>query len=363
MTNMAPAGAGPSTEVLMPAEWAAHERTWMALPPPNFTFGEEGDPALSEARQAWARVANILVRYEPVSLLVGTGQVETAAALLDPAIDIIETPLDDAWARDIGPTFVRDERSPTGLTAVDWVFNGWGAQEWASWDNDQQVAREIATLAGHPAHSSRLTMEGGGLQVDGEGTVLLTATVQLDPHRNPGWTREQVEAEVHARLGTNTAIWLPRGLTRDYDEFGTRGHVDLVAAFLRPGVVAVHTQTDPAHPDHEVSQEVTELLRNSVDARGRRLRVVELPAPETGVDAEGRPLDHSYVNHYVANGVVLLCAFDDPRDAVAAELLGRAYPGREIELIDARTIFANGGGIHCVTQQQPASRLRSAPCD
>jgi agmatine deiminase len=363
MSNVAPVGAGPSTEVLMPAEWAPHDRTWMALPTPNSTFGEEGDPALNAARHAWARAANVLVRYEPVSLLVGIGQVETAKALLDPAIDIVETALDDAWMRDIGPTFVHDGQSSTGVAAVDWVFNGWGAQEWASWDHDAEVAREIARLTGHPARSSPLTMEGGGLQVDGEGTVLLTDTVQLDPGRNPGWTREQVEAEVHSCLGTSAAIWLPRGLTRDYDEFGTRGHVDLMATFLRPGVVAVHTQTDPAHLDHEVSQEIIELLRAAVDARGRRLEVVELQAPEIGVDADGKPVDYSYVNHYVANGVVLLGGFGDPRDAVAADVLRRAYPGRAIELIDARTFFANGGGIHCSTQQQPASRQRSAPCD
>lgn len=363
MSNVAPVGAGPSTDVLMPAEWSRHDRTWMALPSPNSTFGEEGDSTLTEARQAWARAANVLVRYEPVTLLVGTGQTETARTLLDPAIDIVETALDDAWMRDMGPTFVHDGQSPTGMTAVDWVFNGWGAQEWASWDHDAQVAREVARLSGHPARSSPLTMEGGGLQVDGEGTVLLTDTVQLDPERNPGWTRERVEAEMHSRLGTTTAIWLPRGLTRDYDEFGTRGHVDLVATFLRPGVVAVHTQTDPAHPDHEVSQEITELLRGAVDARGRRLQVVELQAPETGFDADGKPVDHSYVNHYVANGVVLLGAFDDPRDAVAAGVLRRAYPGRSVELIDARTFFANGGGIHCSTQQEPASRTRSVPCD
>ncbi|MGH3518635.1 MAG: agmatine deiminase family protein [Haloechinothrix sp.] len=338
----------------MPAEWAPHERTWMAFPPPNATFGEEGSPSLASARERWARVASTIVGYEPVTVVAGIGQAAAAKALVHPDVEIVEAPLDDAWMRDSGPTFVHDGQSPSGMAAVDWVFNGWGAQDWAAWDQDDLLAGRIAELTGHEAHRSALTMEGGGLQVDGEGTVLLTDTVQLDPRRNPGWTREQVEAEVHPRLGTSTAIWLPRGLTRDYDEFGTRGHVDLVASFLRPGVVAVHTQTDPAHPDYEVSREVAELLRGSTDARGRRLEVVELLAPEVIHDSDGRPVDYSYINHYVANGVVVLCTFDDPRDAAAADVLRRAYPDRTIEPIDARAIFANGGGIHCITQQQPA---------
>ncbi|MQA63243.1 MAG: agmatine deiminase family protein [Actinophytocola sp.] len=337
------------------AEWAVHERTWLALPPPNETFGDEGSPSLAESRASWTQVANTIARYEPVTLVAGAGQGAAAKALARPEVSVVELPLDDAWLRDSGPTFVHDPSSPTGMTAIDWVFNGWGAQQWASWRNDDLLARQVAELSGHRSHRSALTMEGGGFQVDGVDTVLLTETVQLDPDRNPGWTAEQVEAEVHARLGTTTAIWIPRGLTRDYDEFGTRGHVDLVACFLRPGVVAVHMQNDRGHPDYEVSREAAELLRGSTDARGRRLAVVELPAPQVLTDADGRPVDYSYINHYVGNGVVVLGTFDDPNDAVAADVLRRAYPGRTIEEIDARPIFARGGGIHCITQQQPAS--------
>ena len=204
-------------------------------------------------------------------------------------------------------------------------------------------------------HRSALVNEGGGLHVDGEGTVLLTDTVQLDPGRNPGLTRAEVEAEVHARLGTTTAVWLPRGLTRDYEEYGTRGHVDIVAAFAGAGTVLVHRQDDPRHPDYAVSREVRAVLEAAVDARGRRLRVVDLPAPTVLEDDEGW-VDWSYVNHYVVNGGVVLCAFDDPNDEVAAAVLREAYPDRTVELVDARDVFAFGGGIHCTTQQQPARR-------
>lgn len=336
----------------MPAEWAPHERTWMAWPGPNATFTGED---LAESRAAWAAVARAVRRFEPVTMVVPTGQSQHARTLLGPDIELVERELDDAWMRDIGPTFVSDG---SRLAAVDWVFNGWGAQDWADWEHDAKIARQVADLAGVPVHSSPLVNEGGGIHVDGEGTVLLTETVQLGPERNPGWTKEQVEAEIHARLGTTKAIWLKRGLTGDYPPhgFGTLGHVDIVAAFAGPGVVVVHTQPDPSHPDHQLCKENVELLRSRTDARGRALQVVEVPAPTAVRDEEGHWVDYSYINHYVCNGGVVLCGFNDPRDENAAGIFRRLYPGRSVTLVDARTIFAGGGGIHCITQQQPAVR-------
>ncbi|MEW9266102.1 agmatine deiminase family protein [Kineococcus endophyticus] len=342
---------GPTTSArAMPAEWAPHRRTWMAFPTPNPTFGEEGGPDLARARRAWSAVANTVAAHEPVTVLVDPGDTAAARELLDAGVDRAEVPLDDAWLRDSGPTFAREGGKPV---AVDWRFNGWGAQSWARWDRDALAARAVADLAGTAVSTSDLTQEGGAFHVDGHGTVLLTDTVQLDPFRNPGWTRERVEAEVHRQLGTTTAIWLPRGLTADYGEFGTRGHVDIVAAFTSSGRVVVHTQPDPGHPDHAVSREVLDLLRSATDARGGRLQVLELPAPKTA-EVDGELVDFSYVNHYVANSVVVACAFDDPRDAQARSVLEQAYPGRTVVPVDARDVFAFGGGIHCITQQQPA---------
>ncbi|MFJ5925752.1 agmatine/peptidylarginine deiminase [Kitasatospora sp. NPDC092948] len=345
MTSPTPAEFG----FRMPAEWHPHERTWMAFPTPNPTF--DGADQLDAARRAWAEVANTIVRHEPVTLVVNTGETEQARPYLAPEVEIVERPLNDAWMRDIGPSFLIDGKGE--LAAADWVFNGWGAQSWARWEHDQDIAEHVTELAGVRRFASRLINEGGGIHVDGEGTVLVTDTVQLGEGRNADWTREQVEAELHAHLGTTKAIWLPRGLTRDYDEFGTRGHIDIVASFVRPGTVVVHSQPDPAHPDHAVCQELADILRAATDARGRALEVIELPAPTVLFDEDGEPVDYSYINHYVANGVVVLCAFDDPRDQEAKAVLEKAYPGRTVELVDAREIFANGGGIHCITQQQP----------
>jgi agmatine deiminase len=333
----------------MPHEGAPHERTWMAWPTGGYTLGESRAEA-DEARRTWADVALAVMRFEPLTLVVDPSDVDIARAHLGADPEYIVAPLDDAWLRDIGPTFVRDGAR---IAAVDWVFNGWGAQDWATWDHDEHVGEVVATVAGVERIASPLVNEGGGIHVDGEGTVLLTRAVQLDPGRNPGTSEAEVEAELARTIGTTTAIWLPRGLTRDSERFGTRGHVDIVATFPRPGVVLVHDQRDPSHPDFAVSREVREILRTAVDAAGRMLQVVDLPAPEVLRDDEGW-VDYSYVNHHLVNGGVIACTFDDPGDAVALDVLREQYPGREVVGVDARPLFARGGGIHCITQQQPA---------
>ena len=209
----------------MPAEWAPHERTWMAWPSAGYTLGDTEADA-EEARDTWAAVARAVARFEPVTVVVDPADEAVARDSLGYRIEVVTAPLDDAWMRDIGPTFVVGADGSLG--GVDWVFNGWGAQRWATWDKDTRVASFVAARAGATRILSDLVNEGGGLHVDGLGTVLLTETVQLDPGRNPGLGRAEVEAEMARTIGATTCIWLPRGLTRDYDEFGTRGHVDIV---------------------------------------------------------------------------------------------------------------------------------------
>ena len=328
----------------MPAEWQEHSQTWMAWPSQGYTLGDTDSEVLA-ARKTWAAVANAIVRYEPVTMLCEKQDFKTAASFLDESVVLIEAQLNDAWMRDIGPTFVKDEAGK--LAGVDWIFNGWGAQAWASWDKDSKVAETINELIGVANLKSSLINEGGGIHVDGQSHVLLTETVQLGEGRNQGLTKQEVEAEIHAKLGTSQAIWLKRGLTRDYDEFGTRGHVDIVACFAPGGKVLVHVQENPEHPDYEVSKEVLATF-----AQHPELTAVPVAAPQVLRDEEGF-VDYSYINHYVINGAVILCGFDDPNDERAVATLQSAYPDREIVLVDARELFARGGGIHCITQQQP----------
>lgn len=329
---------------VMPAEWQPHECTWMGWPAKDY----EDDPTENDrAFAAWAAVANAIVRFEPVKMLIEPADIETAKRFLDQRVELVEASLDDGWLRDSGPSFVKNKAGQ--VAAVDWVFNGWGAASWAIWAKDQHVAKQIGNFASVATISSKMINEGGGIHVDGEGTVMMTETVQLSEGRNSTWTREEVEAESHEKLGTKRAIWIRRGLTRDYDEFGTRGHIDIVACFAPGGKILFHNQLDEAHPDFSVSHEVKRTLE---EAGGFEL--VSVPAPKVLKDNHGW-VDYSYINHYLVNGAVILCAFNDENDEVAKAILEKCYPDREVVLVDARPIFARGGGIHCITQQQPTS--------
>ncbi|WP_295014814.1 agmatine/peptidylarginine deiminase [uncultured Microbacterium sp.] len=337
----------------MPSETAPHDRTWMAFPVEGITLGDT-DAQREEGYATWTAVAHAVAEFEPVSILVDPSELSRARRMLSSEITIVEAPVDEFWMRDSGATFVVDDERPGVLGAVDWVFNGWGAPAWARWHDAAQHARILAAETGAELVSSTLVNEGGGIHVDGEGTVLLTETVQLDPRRNPYLDRQRVEAELRRTIGATHAVWLPRGLTRDYDEFGTNGHVDIVAAIPSPGRILLHAQQDPEHPDFEVSAALRAHLGAQLDAAGRPFEIVDLPAPSTLRDEEGF-VDWSYVNHLVTNDGVVACGFgDDAADAQAREILADAYPGRRVVTVDARPLFDRGGGIHCITQQQPS---------
>ncbi len=336
----------------MPSETAPHDRTWMAFPRAGQTLGDE--PAeQEECYAAWTATAHAIAEFEPVTMVVDPTEIDRARRMLSGDVEIVEAPLDEFWMRDFGPTFVLDDERPGILGAVDWTFNGWGAPEWAEWRKSAEIGRFVAAEVGAELISSVLVNEGGGIHVDGEGTVLLTETVQLDPRRNPYADRARVEAELARTIGSTKAIWLPRGLTRDYDDFGTNGHVDIVATIPSPGRLLLHHQPDPGHPDHEVTRELRALLAHEVDAAGRSFEIIDVPSPATLRDHEGF-VDWSYINHLVVNGGVIACGFgEEQADAAARSILSEAYPGRRVVTVDARPIFARGGGIHCITQQQP----------
>ena len=337
----------------MPAETAQHDRTWMAFPRAGFTLGETPEDQ-EECYAAWTAVAHAAAAFEPVTMVVDPSERERAQRMLGGDVEVVEAPLDEFWMRDVGPTFVLDDARPGVLGAVDWRFNGWGDKDWAQWRLSARLGEVVAGLAGAERIGSLLVNEGGGIHVDGEGTVLVTETVQLDPRRNRYADAQAVEDELARTLGASRAVWLPRGLTRDYDDLGTNGHVDIVATIPSPGRLLLHDQRDAAHPDFAVTRELRALLAERTDAAGRPFEVIDLPAPETLRDDEGF-VDWSYVNHLVVNGGVIACGFGEERaDATARAILADAYPGRRVVTVDARPIFARGGGIHCITQQQPA---------
>src|SRR4029453_3318362 len=192
----------------MPSETAPQDRVWMAFPTGGYTLGDTAEEAHA-ARSTWAAVANAILEFEPVTMVVHPDDVDTAARYLDPRVEVLTAELNDAWMRDIGPSFVLDANKQLG--AVDWIFNGWGGQDWATWDKDSLIAAEISARADAHHIPSGIVNEGGGIQVDGEGTVLVTETVQLDQGRNPGLTKADIEGELARTIGATHVIWLPRG--------------------------------------------------------------------------------------------------------------------------------------------------------
>lgn len=334
----------------MPIEGHKQDRLWLAWPSSGYTLGDTA-AEIEEARTTWAAVANAASEFQPVTVVVHPGDEAVAKRYLAGSITLLSAALNDAWMRDIGPSFVIGDNGKLG--AVNFVFNGWGAQDWAEWDNDQHIGRIVAEAAGATLINSDMVNEGGGIQVDGTGHVVLTETVQLDPGRNPGMTKQQVEAELNRTIGTTSALWLPRGLQRDHDTFGTRGHSDILAVFPTPEALLMHRQDNASHPDHRIAQVNRQVAERYVSDVSAGFEIIDLPAPEVQRDEEGF-VDYSYINHVVINDAVLACSFDDPADDRALGILGEFYPGRKIIGIDARPLFARGGGIHCITQQQPS---------
>ncbi|MFB7668758.1 agmatine/peptidylarginine deiminase [Kitasatospora sp. NPDC056138] len=332
----------------MPAEWTEHEACLMAWPTRVELWGE----TFEEVKREYAQVARAIAEFEPVTMVARPGQGEEARALCGEAVEVVELPLDDSWFRDSGPIFVL---GPDGERAgVDFRFNAWGGKH-HPYDSDDRIAAALLERLGVERIDSRMILEGGAITVDGEGTLITTEQCLLHPNRNPGMSRAEIEAELIARLGVSTVIWLPYGGLLDTE---TDGHVDGVCAFVAPGKVLVQLPGDPAHPDHERMRANRAVLAAATDARGRRLEVLDLPQ-SAFVEVDGRRTEVGYLNFYVANGGVVVPVADTPEDDGALAVIAAAFPGRKVVGVRSRVIAYGGGGVHCITQQVPVAGTRA----
>jgi agmatine deiminase len=342
MMNTTPKQAG----FYMPAEWHPHERCWMAWPCHLSTWSTVG---LDRARIAYARVATAIAQFEPVTLLVNPGDEESAKHLCGKGIELITLPINDSWTRDTGPTFLLNQDSK--LAGVDWIHNAWGGN-YPNCELDNQIASAIIKQTNAQYFHAPLVMEGGSFHVDGEGTILTSRECLLNANRNPKLSQQEIEHYLYTYLAGEQIIWLNQGLLGDE----TDGHIDEIACFIAPGVVLCLITKDPQDPNYHRLQENLEILKSAKDAKGRTLKVYTIEQPPTTY-LDGERLTLSYINFYLANQGIVIPAFGyDAYDKAAYQLFSQLYPNYKIAQIDALDVFAGGGGIHCITQQQPLSK-------
>ena len=350
----------------MPAEFEPHSGCWMLWPERTDNWRMGAKPA----QQAFAAVATAIATSEPVTIGVSARQYETARTMLPRLIRVVELSSNDAWMRDVGPTFVIDDRG--GVRGIDWIFNAWGGLNgglYFPWDQDDLVARKVLEVEGRERYRAPLIMEGGAIAVDGQGTLITTEECLMNPNRNPHLDKGQIEILLHEYLGVSTVIWLSKGVHMDE----TDGHVDELCCFVGPGEVALTWTDNKRDPQYGISRDAYEKLTSSRDAKGRRLKVHKLPQPgplhitreeAAGLDviegtkrrAAGDRLAGSYANCYIGNSVVVMPLLDKKTDAQATRIFKRLFPRHNVIGVQAREILLGGGNIHCITQQVPAPR-------
>jgi agmatine deiminase len=346
----------------MPAEWERHDATWIGWP-----HHEPDWPGKIDAvRWAYAEIVRVLANHERVEVLCQSDAVRDSAATMLRAHDVVMqrvnlvvVPTDRVWLRDSGPSFVWNSNGEVELIA--WDFDAWAKYD--NFERDRRVPEAVQGLTGLPMTravrsddaQSRLVLEGGGIEVNGQGRILVTeewllSDVQV---RNPGLSRAGYEQAFAKYLGCSDTIWLGRGCAGD----DTHGHVDDIARFVNFDTVVLAFESDPADANHAASRD--NLMRLNLAAERQPLNVVLLPYPRP-VLMEGQRLPASYANFYIANDVVLVPTFNDPNDRVALGIIASVFPGRSVVGIHAVDLVWGLGTLHCLTQQQPAMALQNA---
>jgi len=326
----------------MPAEWHPHQCCWMGWPCRTNTWGDR----MEQAKQSYAEVAQTINQFEQVKMACTPASVVEAKKMCGPDVKIIPLPMDDSWTRDSGPTFIIDRKGK--IAGIDWEFNQWGA-DYPDCEDDADFAQALLNHAGIEQFKASFVLEGGSIHVDGDGTLITTEQCLLHPNRNPGLDQEEIEQLLREFLNVHSILWLGQGLMDDE----TDGHVDNLACFIKPGAVLALISNDPDDENYEVLQDNLLRLKYAKDARDRKLEIVTVEQPQAKWKEEER-LAQSYINFYLPNNGLVMPAFNDPeRDEQALATFEKIFPLRKIIQLDAQEIVLGGGGIHCITQQQP----------
>jgi agmatine deiminase len=334
----------------MPAEWEPHEGTWLAWPHERSDWPGKFQPI----PWVYCEIIKRLSRVERVHILIADTEAEQKARAMlrkngaeTPAVDFFHFATDRSWTRDFCPIFVQDGQGSQVI--LNWRFNGWAKYD--NWKTDDAIPGKIARRIRVPEvqpmlDKRRIVLEGGSIDVNGQGLLLTTEECLLSPiqARNPGLSREQMETIFSGYLGIKETIWLKNGIAGD----DTHGHVDDLARFTDPRTVAMAVEPERNEANYEPTQENFRLLKKRQD-----LRVVALPMPEP-IFFDGQRLPASYANFYIANGLVLVPTFNDPNDRVAMNVLAKLFPDREVVGIYCGDLVLGLGTLHCMTQQQIA---------
>ncbi|MER7988850.1 agmatine deiminase family protein [Streptomyces noursei] len=326
------------------AEWDSHTRTFMSWPALESVWGEQ----LPSVREDIARVARAVAEYEPVVLMARPEQRDAAQRACGSQVEVIPLMVDDLWARDTVPLFVEDSGR---LLGVDLNFSGWGNKQ--EHRNDARVGRLLLDEYDLPRAKAPLVAEGGSFETDGEGTLLITESSVVNKNRNPGQSRDQIEADIKSSLGIEKVLWLAGVRGKDI----TDAHVDSIARYTAPGVVLVDRAFPDSPPDvwSRAADQARTALKDATDARGKPLEVVDLPQPDLDkITGRGDAFVSTYANFYVANGAVFMPRFGDAEaDDRAKGILKDHFPQRDVVPVKIDTIASGGGGIHCSTHDQP----------
>jgi len=337
---------------IQPAEWAPHSAVWSAWPSHADLWQEDLEPARAEIAALFRAIADVdsktgTPRGESLQILVHGDEAKASAekALAGLGATLWPIAFGDIWLRDTAPIFVS---APGRLAAACFRFNGWGGKYVL--ENDDQVATAVACQAGVPTMQYEWVLEGGSLDSDGAGTALTTRQCLLNPNRNPGLSQGQIESRLRDGLGITKLVWLGDGLANDH----TDGHVDNIARFVAPGVVACMEPLGADDPNRDALLAIIADLKAATDAQGRKLEVVTIPSPGAITDEEGELIPANPMNFYIGNTTVVVPLYGSPTDDKAVDAIGKLFPGRRIVGLPAGHVITGGGSFHCITQQQPA---------
>jgi agmatine deiminase len=335
----------------MPAEWYQHECCWMQWPTEFFPINATSSWShfdLDKGRLAWANVANAISRFEKLKMIVHPNDYKSALNLLDNNIEILQTPIDDAWCRDTGAIFLLNEKNQLG--GVDSDFNCWGYKE--NFEQDDKVAKFMINEANATYFKNDMVLEGGSIHVNGQGTLITTEQCLLHENRNPHLSKDDIENNLKNFFGVTKIIWLKHGT----DE-GTNGHIDNVACFSDEGTILAMTCSDKQDTYYDLLSENLEILKTSVDQDNKPLNIIELEMSKKRlIPNDDEP--SSYINFYIANDAIIFPIFgDDVADQNAMKIIKSQFPNRQIVCLDGHDILMGGGNIHCITQQQPKALL------